>query len=85
MENTTITLPKSRIQVVDALRGFALLGIILAHYGGWHAGYSLPNELYQKWNNDIASQIVWTFDSIFVSGKFYTFFSFLFGNSVFVV
>lgn len=71
----------SRIPLVDGLRGFALLGIILAHYGGWHSGWSLPQEVYTPYQSDTLSQIVQVFDGIFVTGKFFAFFSFLFGVS----
>lgn len=71
----------SRIPLVDGLRGFALLGIILAHYGGWHSGWSLPQEVNAPYQSDTLSQIIWTFDGIFVTGKFFAFFSFLFGVS----
>ena len=75
------TNPNSRIPLIDGLRGFALLGIILAHYGGWHSGWSLPQEVSAKYQSDTLSQIIWTFDGIFVTGKFFAFFSFLFGVS----
>jgi uncharacterized protein len=76
--NTSLT---SRIPLIDGLRGFALLGIILAHYGGWHSGWSLPQEVYTPYQSDTLSQIVQVFDGIFVTGKFFAFFSFLFGVS----
>jgi uncharacterized protein len=75
------TNPNSRIPLIDGLRGFALLGIILAHYGGWHSGWSLPQEVYTPYQSDTLSQIVQVFDGIFVTGKFFAFFSFLFGVS----
>ena len=71
----------SRIPLVDGLRGFALLGIILAHYGGWHQGWSLPQEVNAKYQSDLTSQILGGIDNIFISGKFFAFFSFLFGVS----
>lgn len=73
--------PNSRIPLIDGLRGFALLGIILAHYGGWHSGWSLPQEVNAKYQSDTLSQIISVFDGIFVTGKFFAFFSFLFGVS----
>lgn len=76
-----VATPNDRIQLIDGLRGFALLGIILAHYGGWHAGWSLPQEVSAQYQNDVPTQIVMAFDGIFVTGKFFTFFSFLFGVS----
>ncbi|MET3129283.1 uncharacterized protein ABID42_004405 [Arcicella rosea] len=72
---------KQRILLVDALRGFALFGIILAHIGGWFIAGAMPSEVWQKYQNDIGSTIVNYFDAIFITGKFYTFFSFLFGVS----
>lgn len=71
----------SRIPLIDGLRGFALLGIILAHYCGWHSGWSLPQEVSAKYQSDTLSQIIWTFDGILITGKFFAFFSFLFGVS----
>ncbi len=70
-----------RITVVDALRGFALLGILIAHLSVWFDGGPLPNSVYAVNANSIANTVVQTVVGIFVSGKFYTFFSFLFGLS----
>ncbi|GAA4718079.1 DUF418 domain-containing protein [Sphingomonas lutea] len=70
---------KDRIQLVDALRGFALLGIFLANiliFSGWEfltdAGRAALAD---------ASAIDWQhrFHKFFVDGKFYTLFSMLFG------
>ena len=41
----------------------------------------MPSEVWQKYQNDLGSTIVNYFDAIFITGKFYTFFSFLFGVS----
>ena len=71
----------ARIQVVDALRGFALLGILVAHLSVWFDGGPLPGSVYQLSGQGVANQVVGTIVGIFVSGKFYTFFSFLFGLS----
>jgi uncharacterized protein len=68
-----------RIAVVDVLRAFALFGIIVTHAAaGYLAGrppepdfmtFSLIDELFSR------------LDSLFVFGKFFTIFSFLFGWS----
>jgi uncharacterized protein len=71
----------SRIQVVDALRGFALLGILLVHASVWFDGGPLPGSVYQVNGQGVANMVVQTVMGIFFSGKFYTFFSFLFGLS----
>lgn len=73
----------NRIVTVDALRGFALLGILFAHFIFWYTGAGLPNELYTKYS-DAGSQIAGAFNGIFIFGKFFTFFSFLFGLSFFL-
>jgi uncharacterized protein len=73
----------NRIITVDALRGFALLGILFAHFVFWYSGAGLPNEVYGKFQ-DVGSQIAGTFNGIFIFGKFFTFFSFLFGLSFFL-
>jgi uncharacterized protein len=72
-----------RIVTVDALRGFALFGILLAHFIYWYAGAALPQTLYEKYN-DPGSMIASAFNGIFIFGKFFTFFSFLFGLSFFL-
>lgn len=72
---------KQRILLVDALRGFALMGIVLAHIGGWFIAGAMPSEVWQKYQGDIASTIVNYIDGIFISGKFFTYFSFFFGVS----
>ncbi|MBI1782396.1 MAG: DUF418 domain-containing protein [Sphingobacteriales bacterium] len=73
----------SRIVAVDALRGFALLGIIFAHFIYWYTGAGLPQQVYQMYS-DAGSQAVSIINGIFVFGKFFTFFSFLFGLSFFL-
>lgn len=73
----------NRIITVDALRGFALLGILFAHFIFWYSGAGLPNELYGKFS-DVGSQVAGAFNGIFIFGKFFTFFSFLFGLSFFL-
>lgn len=74
---------KQRIITVDALRGFALLGILLAHMIYWYNAGNMPGELFQK-HDGIAMQIVGTINDILISGKFFAFFSFLFGLSFFL-
>ena len=69
-----------RLQVVDALRGFALAGIVIAHMyeqftaaprpvGGWDV---IPNLA-----DHITSGFIW----ILIFGKFYSLFALLFGIS----
>lgn len=78
---STATDASARIQVVDALRGFALFGILLVHGKGWFDGGALPDFVEQV----NAASPIHTFTraavNLLITGKFYTFFSFLFGLS----
>lgn len=70
---------KERIEILDALRGFALLGILLAnilYWSGWSA-----MTLEQKVAFAGADTVQWQyrFHHLFIDGKFYTIFSLLFG------
>ncbi|MDJ1466414.1 DUF418 domain-containing protein [Cytophagaceae bacterium DM2B3-1] len=95
MTTTTETLPQTltvesaanRLQVVDSLRGFALLGILIAHIVSWFDGGPLPGSIYQKafenipvWQQ-ILNGITQFISEVLVRGKFFSFFSFLFGLS----
>ena len=73
--------PATRIQVVDALRGFALFGILLVHCAQWFAAGALPGNVYQSHASGTANGVAQTIVGLFFDGKFYTFFSFLFGLS----
>lgn len=70
---------KERFVVLDALRGFALLGICLANY----PEFSLYSFLNAQERADMGSAsvdyIIRYLECVFVDGKFYTLFSVLFG------
>lgn len=71
----------NRIEVIDALRGFALLGIIITHSAGqYFAGPTPPSagtlNIFSPIDNVLGDILMYlTF------GKFFTIFSFLFGLS----
>jgi uncharacterized protein len=74
----------SRIEVIDVLRGFTLLGIVLVHlveqyYAGMH-----PKKYESFAVKGVADQIAIGFTDIFIQGKFYMIFSFLFGLSFYL-
>jgi len=73
-----------RIEIIDVLRGFTLLGIILVHFAEqYYAGQ--PPEQFNDFNiHFIGDNIVVVFIGIFITGKFYMIFSFLFGLSFFL-
>lgn len=49
-----------RIVVIDALRGFALFGILYAHVIFWYSAGALPENIFRE-NVDIASGIASAF------------------------
>jgi uncharacterized protein len=68
-----------RIELLDALRGFALFGILLANILYW-AGWGMMTEE-QRTALAGADAVAWQyrFHHLLVDGKFYTIFSLLFG------
>lgn len=69
-----------RIEFVDALRGFALAGIALAHFGEQYLGFMPPPG--QTYNiHGIADGVLEAFSWLFVRGKAFGIFSFMFGLS----
>jgi uncharacterized protein len=75
----TATEKAERIELLDALRGFALLGILLANILYW-SGWGLMTED-QRVSLAGVDATIWQyrFHHLVVDGKFYTIFSLLFG------
>lgn len=70
----------ARLLDVDALRGFALLGILVVNitfFGSAFSLYEVADPAFTAWYDDAAR---WIVDVLFTS-KFYVLFSFLFGYS----
>ncbi len=69
----------SRIDLLDALRGFALFGIFLANILYW-SGFGLENDARRLalWGND-AVTAQYRFHHFLIDGKFYSLFSMMFG------
>ena len=80
MKNTTLSSP--RLEVVDALRGFALLGIILIHNLEHYNLYFFP-ENQPTWL-DALDKGIWETIFFTFSGKAFATFSMLFGFSFFI-
>jgi uncharacterized protein len=68
-----------RIAVLDVLRAFALFGIVVTHSAGGFLAGRPPTPDFMTFGrvDELFSQL----NSLFVFGKFYTIFSFLFGLS----
>jgi uncharacterized protein len=74
----------NRIEAIDVLRGFTLFGIVLVHMVEQYYAGPIPEEISSKMNVSIADNIASSFVDIFIRGKFYMIFSFLFGLSFFI-
>lgn len=85
MNATSLSLNSlKRITVIDALRGFALFGIILMHMVEQYFGNEVPFDKLSNGIHPLLDHIVYDFVSVFVQAKFFTIFSFLFGLSFFI-
>src|SRR5215510_11482737 len=70
---------QERIEVLDVIRGFALLGILIANMAVFSspAAYfeALGKNMWTGFGDTTASSFI----NLLIQGKFYTMFSFLFG------
>lgn len=81
-QSKTISAPQSRIHVLDALRGFALLGVILMHmlqHFGIFSGMPASEPQFPM----LDTAIQWLSQHV-IMGKFINIFAFLFGLSFFI-
>jgi uncharacterized protein len=70
-----------RITIIDILRGFTLLGIAIVHFADQYYAGPHPKK-FQDFNIlFLGDEIMIWLTSIFISGKFFMIFSFLFGLS----
>lgn len=74
----------SRIDVIDVLRGFTLLGIILVHMSEQYYAGQAPEQYADFASKGLIDNIVSGCIGVFVQGKFYMIFSFLFGLSFYL-
>lgn len=75
---------QSRIQIIDVLRGFTLLGIIMVHFSEQYYAGAHPESHMNFEIKFLGDQIMQGFIGFFISGKFFMIFSFLFGLSFFI-
>lgn len=78
----SILVPQKRINVIDALRGFALLGVILIHMMQ-KFGY-LSDNIIEGARYPMFDTIIQLLETHVIAGRFITIFSFLFGLSFFI-
>lgn len=84
MTNLSVSQGSNRIELVDAIRGFALAGIVISHMVEQYIGARPPDELFQSFTSGVTDQIVRVITEVLISGKFFALFSFLFGLSFFI-
>ena len=78
-------MPKpARISSIDALRGFALAGIVIVHIVEQYVAGPLPTEVMEGSRFGWPDYLVDGFIQFFLRGKFFALFSILFGLSFFI-
>lgn len=75
---------RNRIEIIDALRGFALAGIVLVHMVEQYLAAPAPEGRMEYLVQGPADQAVDAFIFLFFRGKFFALFSLLFGLSFFI-
>jgi uncharacterized protein len=67
-----------RIEVIDALRGFALIGVLLVniHYFGFPMHFE---DIYRELYSSRIDHTILLLEKVLISGKFFSIFAFLFG------
>lgn len=82
-EIKTLSSPLSRLTLLDSLRGFALLGVILMHMLQQFSIYSLSADARQPLFPEMDETIRWIGQNV-IMGRFINIFAFLFGLSFFI-
>lgn len=78
-QHATPVLENERADILDILRGFALLGVMLDNLFGFTGWGFLPQSAKEALPTWQADAIVGMLEQVFVNGKFYSLFSLLFG------
>ena len=82
MSDSTLNLKAPRIEVVDALRGFAIMSIMFLHNIEHFDYYYLP-EFLPEWMK-VLDKIIWETLFFLFGGKSYAIFALLFGFSFYI-
>ena len=75
---------KKRIEIIDALRGFSLAGIVIVHMVENYIAAPTPEGALDATHTGVLDYVVDGFIMILLRGKFFALFSFLFGLSFFI-
>lgn len=82
MSNSTLNFKSPRVEVVDALRGFAIMSIMLLHNIEHFDYYNFPEAL-PEWMK-VLDKIIWETLFFLFGGKSYAIFALLFGFSFYI-
>ena len=74
---------KKRILILDVLRGFALLGILMVNMQFFNVPFTITMGEGRLWTDPVNTS-AWWFIDFFFHGKFYVLFSLLFGMGFFL-
>lgn len=74
---------KKRILILDVLRGFALLGILMVNMQFFNVPFTITMGEGRLWTDPVNTG-AWWFIDFFFHGKFYVLFSLLFGMGFFL-
>ena len=83
-ESQDIAFSHPRITIIDALRGFTLLGIIITHMIEQYYAGPPPEKFAGQTTSTVVDMAAAGFAWIAINGKFYAIFSFLFGLSFYI-
>lgn len=79
MSTSTSEVPSSRLGIIDAIRGFAILGILFANIQSWSGYLFVPFTDLQTLSFAEFDSLFYSLHKTLVDGKFYSIFSMLFG------
>lgn len=79
LTSPTPVLTSERAQVLDVLRGIAIMGILLNNIYGFSGYGFLTEEMRQQFSTFSVDKFLNALQIIFIEGKFYSIFSLLFG------
>ena len=83
VQNKSISSPLKRITILDSLRGFALLGVILMHMIQHFGIFSIPSQSGTLRFPELDQAVQWIGNNI-IMGRFINIFALLFGLSFFI-
>ena len=78
------TKKKNRVEILDVIRGFAILGIIIANIQSWSGYKFIPFETLQSLDYYSINDSIKYYFTFIIDTKFYTLFSMLFGIGFYI-